>query len=190
MFYILIAVVVLVAAFFVVLMLPRLIGTNDEPELIVSGPGVGLRETHHSDIADVMVINKSATRQPLTPNDDQIQLGVVHLTSGRLVGLITFHPVDRAHDPLPGLEFEITLRSEAIGNGIGTEATALSIGWMLDSGCRRIIAGCSVENLAMRSILEKLAGSPYYEGPLTRRDGHEVASVWFAFDDGLAHQDQ
>ncbi len=182
MIYIVIAIVVLAAAFFVVLALPRLIGT-DEPELIVSGPGVGLRETHHSDLADIMVINQSAARQPLSPKEDQIQLGVVHLASGRLVGVITFRPVDREHDPLPGLEFEITLRDEAIGKGVGREATALSIGWMLDSGCRRVIAGCSTANLAMRSILQKLAGEPYYEGPLMLADGQQVASVWFAFND-------
>ncbi len=170
--------------------LPRLANVEARA-LLVTGHRVGLRQMAITDWSDVEAVNSAsnlnasgAVRSNSTePRPGLLEFGVCDLASDRIVAIVSFWPAEREHEPLPALELGIMVREDQQRRGIGTEATALAVGFMLDAGCRRVIAGCSKDNLAMRSILEKLAGYPYHEGPLTLPDGQHVTARWFAFDD-------
>lgn len=176
------AIAIVIVGFVVMFAMPYIGGSSEAPKLFVSGPRVGLRELQRSDIGELLVIDEGGRSE--ASERDVLEFGVVHLGSGGLVGVVTFRPVTGDHDDLPGLDFGIRLHEEARGQGIGSEATALAIGWMLDSGCRRVVACCAVENHPMRTILQKLAGDPYHEGSAIQPNGDEIDSMWFAIDDG------
>ena len=164
--------------------------------LVAAGELIGLRRVDSGDLLELKAIESETNLRinGLLGADGSVMrldhdtpgvsgFGIVTIETDVVIGTVTFSEAQRAHDPIPALEFGILLRDDVKGQGIGTEATSLAIRHVLQTGTERIIAGCSIDNTPMRIILEKLAGAPYHRGPLTLPNGDEVTAVWFAFTD-------
>jgi RimJ/RimL family protein N-acetyltransferase len=90
------------------------------------------------------------------------QLDVAIEADGLLVGEIgTYRPPTRT---LPPTWFEIGVGlfdKASRGQGFGTEALSLLVGWLFrEGGATRVQAATSPENVAMGRVLDKLGFSP------------------------------
>jgi RimJ/RimL family protein N-acetyltransferase len=76
---------------------------------------------------------------------------------GKLVGEIqTYEPPDR---PLPPAVYELGVAlydPEDRGNGVGTEAVRLLVGWLFRQGAERVQGAAAMTNVPMRRVFEKL----------------------------------
>lgn len=106
-----------------------------------------------------------ATEHPDTP-DAWYQLALEELATGQHVGDVGLHTDEDGRTAT----FGITLRRDAQGRGLATEALALLLDYLfLERGKHRVIADCDPRNHAVVALLERVG---------MRREAHHLASWW------------